>query len=128
MKNFKRFAVLLAVPAMGITMAACGGGNAEETTGVTEVVTDSTEATSETTTQTTTATTKATTTAAPTTAAPTTTAAPKQTTAAPKQTTAAATKAAKSVVSKTPFYDCDGSGHGYYEIVYSDGSKGYEEF
>lgn len=34
----------------------------------------------------------------------------------------------KTVVSKTPVYDCDGSGHGYYEIVYSDGSKGIEEF
>ncbi len=34
----------------------------------------------------------------------------------------------KTIVSKTPVYDCDGSGHGYYEIVYSDGSKGYEEF
>lgn len=34
----------------------------------------------------------------------------------------------KTVVSKTPVYDCDGSGHGYYKIVYSDGSKGIEEF
>ena len=34
----------------------------------------------------------------------------------------------KTIVSKTPVYDCDGSGHGYYEIVYSDGSKGYEVF
>ena len=34
----------------------------------------------------------------------------------------------KTVVSKTPVYDCDGSGHGYYEIVYSDGSTAYEEF
>lgn len=34
----------------------------------------------------------------------------------------------KSVVSKKAFYDCDGSGHGYYEITYSDGSVGYEEF
>lgn len=34
----------------------------------------------------------------------------------------------KTVVSKTPVYDCDGSGHGYYEIKYSDGSTAYEEF
>ena len=34
----------------------------------------------------------------------------------------------KTVVSKTPVYDCDCSGHGYYEIVYSDGSTAYEEF
>ena len=34
----------------------------------------------------------------------------------------------KTVVSKTPVYDCDGSGHGYYEIKYSDGSVEYEEF
>ena len=25
-------------------------------------------------------------------------------------------------VSRTPYYDCDGSGHGYYEVVYSDGT------
>ena len=29
----------------------------------------------------------------------------------------------KTVVSKVPVYDCDGSGHGYYEITYSDGSQ-----
>ncbi len=34
----------------------------------------------------------------------------------------------RSVVSKKAFYDCDGSGHGYYEITYSDGSVEYEEF
>lgn len=34
----------------------------------------------------------------------------------------------KTVVSKKAFYDCDGSGHGYYEITYSDGSVEYEEF
>ncbi len=34
----------------------------------------------------------------------------------------------KTVVSKTPVYNCDGSGHGYYEIVYSDGSTEYVEF
>lgn len=34
----------------------------------------------------------------------------------------------KSVVSKQAVYDCDGSGHGYYVITYSDGSVEYEEF
>lgn len=34
----------------------------------------------------------------------------------------------KTVVSKQAVYDCDGSGHGYYEITYSDGSKEYQEF
>ena len=70
-------------------------------------------------------------TAAPTTAPPVTqpptTAAPPPTSQAPT-TAAPATTAGRSVVSRTPFYDCDGSGHGYYEIVYSDGSIEYEEF
>lgn len=34
----------------------------------------------------------------------------------------------REIVSKKAFYDCDGSGHGYYEITYSDGSVEYEEF
>ncbi len=34
----------------------------------------------------------------------------------------------KSVVSKQRVEDCDGSGHGYYVITYSDGSVAYEEF
>lgn len=34
----------------------------------------------------------------------------------------------KTIVSKTPTYDCDGSGHGYYTIVYSDGSTEYVKF
>ena len=34
----------------------------------------------------------------------------------------------KTVVSKKAYYDCDGSGHGYYEITYSDGSVAYEDF
>lgn len=34
----------------------------------------------------------------------------------------------KKVVSKKAFPDCDGSGHGYYEITYSDGTKEYEEY
>ncbi len=35
---------------------------------------------------------------------------------------------AVSIVSKKAFYDCDGSGHGYYEITYSDGTVDYEPF
>lgn len=34
----------------------------------------------------------------------------------------------KTVVSKQAVYDCDGSGHGYYVITYSDGTESYEEF
>ena len=34
----------------------------------------------------------------------------------------------RTVVSKTPVYNCSGDGHGYYVIVYSDGSEEYEEF
>lgn len=34
----------------------------------------------------------------------------------------------RQVVSKVPVYDCDGSGHGYYEITYSDGTVEYEIF
>lgn len=38
------------------------------------------------------------------------------------------TEGGKQVVSKQAVYDCDGSGHGYYVITYSDGSVEYEEF
>lgn len=31
-------------------------------------------------------------------------------------------------VGRQAYDDCDGSGHGYYEITYSDGSVGYEEY
>ncbi|MCM1297035.1 MAG: ubiquitin-like domain-containing protein [Muribaculaceae bacterium] len=31
-------------------------------------------------------------------------------------------------VSRKAFYDCDGSGHGYYEITYSDGTVEYVDF
>ncbi|MCD8149314.1 MAG: G5 domain-containing protein [Clostridiales bacterium] len=34
----------------------------------------------------------------------------------------------KTVVSKEAVYDCDGSGHGYYIITYSDGSVEYKDF
>ncbi len=49
-----------------------------------------------------------------------------------KTTTAATTKkttaAGKRIVSKEKVYDCDGSGHGYYVITYSDGSVVYKDF
>ncbi|MBQ8503544.1 MAG: DUF348 domain-containing protein [Clostridia bacterium] len=38
------------------------------------------------------------------------------------------TTSGKSVVSKERVEDCDGSGHGYYVITWSDGSVTYEEF
>ena len=34
----------------------------------------------------------------------------------------------KTVVSKETVYDCDGSGHGYYIITYSDGTVEYKDF
>ncbi len=34
----------------------------------------------------------------------------------------------KTVVSREQVYDCDGSGHGYWIITYSDGSVSYEDF
>lgn len=42
----------------------------------------------------------------------------------------AAAAAAQPVteVSRQAYDDCDGSGHGYYEITYSDGSVGYEDY
>ena len=36
--------------------------------------------------------------------------------------------AGKTIVSKQKIYDCDGSGHGYYLITYSDGSEEHEDF
>lgn len=41
---------------------------------------------------------------------------------------AAAQPAAKTEVSRQAYDDCDGSGHGYYEITWSDGSVTYEEY
>ncbi len=38
------------------------------------------------------------------------------------------TKAVRTVVSRQAVYDCDGSGHGYYIIKYSDGTTEYQEF
>jgi len=50
----------------------------------------------------------------------------------PAQTTTAQTTTAqaggKTVVSKEQVDDCDGSGHGYYVITYSDGSVEYEDY
>ena len=34
----------------------------------------------------------------------------------------------KYEVSRQAYDDCDGSGHGYYEITYSDGSTAIEEY
>lgn len=34
----------------------------------------------------------------------------------------------KTIVSKQSVPDCDGSGHGYYVITWSDGSVTYEEY
>lgn len=38
------------------------------------------------------------------------------------------TPAGRTVVSRQQVPDCDGSGHGYYIITYSDGSEEYEEY
>jgi len=34
----------------------------------------------------------------------------------------------RKIVSKEKVYDCDGSGHGYYVITWSDGEIEYEDF
>lgn len=49
---------------------------------------------------------------------------------APAQQAEAATEkpAGKTVVSRQKIYDCDGSGHGYYLIKYSDGTEDHEDF
>ena len=46
----------------------------------------------------------------------------------PVESESKAEQGGKTVVSKTPIYDCDGSGHGYYEIKYSDGSVEHQDF
>ena len=46
----------------------------------------------------------------------------------PAESESKAEQGGKTVVSKTPIYDCDGSGHGYYEIKYSDGSVEHQDF
>ena len=40
----------------------------------------------------------------------------------------AKTAGGKTEVSRQAYDDCDGSGHGYYEITYSDGSTAIEEY
>ena len=40
----------------------------------------------------------------------------------------AAAPQGKYEVSRQAYDDCDGSGHGYYEIIYSDGSTAREEY
>ena len=41
---------------------------------------------------------------------------------------AGSTAGGKTEVSRQGYDDCDGSGHGYYEITYSDGSTAIEEY
>lgn len=48
--------------------------------------------------------------------------------AAEEKKAAEAAAAEPTEVSRQAYDDCDGSGHGYYEITYSDGSVGYEEY
>lgn len=48
--------------------------------------------------------------------------------ASPNSSVASSNSGGRTVTKKVPIYDCDGSGHGYYEIYYSDGSVEYEEF
>ncbi len=43
-------------------------------------------------------------------------------------TTTRKTNSGRYVVSKEKVYDCDGSGHGYYIITYSDGTVVYKDF
>ena len=54
--------------------------------------------------------------------------APTQAPATQAPVTQAPAPTQKTVVSKEKVLNCDGSGHGYYHITYSDGSEGYEEF
>lgn len=46
----------------------------------------------------------------------------------PAQSAPQAAPQEKYEVGRQQYDDCDGSGHGYYEITYSDGSVGYEEY
>ena len=46
----------------------------------------------------------------------------------PSYSEPAAQPSAPYEVSRQQYDDCDGSGHGYYEITYSDGSVSYEEY
>ncbi len=42
--------------------------------------------------------------------------------------TESSSSGSRTLVSVNTYYDCDGSGNGYYEYVYSDGSVEYEDF
>lgn len=53
---------------------------------------------------------------------------PKLVTVGTKAVSTTSQQSGKTVVSKQAVYDCDGSGHGYYVITYSDGSVEYEQF
>lgn len=55
-------------------------------------------------------------------------AAEQQAAAAAAQQQQAATSQAVTEVSRQKYDDCDGSGHGYYEITWSDGSVTYENY
>ncbi len=44
------------------------------------------------------------------------------------ETTSNESSDGRTIVSQKAYYDCDGSGHGYYEIVYSDGTTEYVQF
>ena len=48
--------------------------------------------------------------------------------AAEAGSSAGSTAGGKTEVSRQAYDDCDGSGHGYYEITYSDGSTAIEEY
>ncbi len=48
--------------------------------------------------------------------------------AAAEQAAAEQAAADRTIVSTNTVYDCDGSGNGYYEYIYSDGSIEYEDF
>lgn len=45
-----------------------------------------------------------------------------------QQQSVGSTAGGKTEVSRQAYDDCDGSGHGYYEITYSDGSTAIEEY
>lgn len=48
--------------------------------------------------------------------------------AAPSAQDSASAPAGRRIVSRQPVYDCDGSGHGYYVITWSDGAVEYQDF
>ncbi|MGN0483988.1 MAG: G5 domain-containing protein [Lachnospiraceae bacterium] len=46
----------------------------------------------------------------------------------PAQSAQPAAPAGRTIISKQQIYDCDGSGHGYYVITWSDGTVEYQDF